>query len=399
MRSRFSPSGFTLVELLVSTAVLSLLLVLLVQSVGQTSDVLRYSTSKIEEFREARMGFESITRRLSQATLNTYWDYDNPQLPTRYERRSELRFTSGQADALLGTQNLSDGYKATRLTQCVFFHAPLGVSSAVATNSDPAFRGLENLLNVWGYYVEFGDDSTLRPSFITKTVAPLRWRFRLMEFGLPSENVETYNLTSGLVGALPKASTYSDTTWFTDPLSSTFKTTGRTAMVHAMTENVIALVIIPRLPKREEKDLAPANNPDYSPLAPLYSYDSSPAGASALQNDARYADARTNPINQLPPVVQVTMVAMDETSALRLNLNGTTANPDLSGQADLFGIKAKSQFQDTKKYTSDLLLDPTKTLDSDVSLEATLIKMKVNYRIFTSNVSIRSAKWSRDQVK
>jgi uncharacterized protein (TIGR02599 family) len=66
-----SAAGVTLVELAVSTAVLALLLLLLLSMVNQTDSVWRQTRGKIEQFREAREGFESMTRRLGQATLNT----------------------------------------------------------------------------------------------------------------------------------------------------------------------------------------------------------------------------------------------------------------------------------------------------------------------------------------
>ena len=34
---------------------------------------------------------------------------------------------------------------------------------------------------------------------------------------------------------------------------------------------------------------------------------------------------------------------------------------------------------------------------TDATLEATLQRQKLNYRVFSTNVSIRGAKWSREQ--
>ena len=90
----------------------------------------------------------------------------------------------------------------------------------------------------------------------------------------------------------------------------------------------------------------------------------------------------TNPTNQLPPVLQITMVAIDEASAIRLGFG--------AGSDDIFGAAAK--FTKSADYSKDLLQskDPA-------SLEATLISKRVNYRIFSTNVTIRGAKWSREQ--
>src|SRR5258708_20794096 len=72
--SRF-PTGFTLVELMVSTVMIGLIMLVLVGMTNQTSQTWRNATEKIEKFQSARDGFESMTRKLSQATLNTNWDY------------------------------------------------------------------------------------------------------------------------------------------------------------------------------------------------------------------------------------------------------------------------------------------------------------------------------------
>src|SRR5688572_26589605 len=68
-------AAFTLVELMVATAVIALLMVVLLQMTTQTTKTWRFTTEKVEKFQSARDGFESMTRRISQATLNTYWDY------------------------------------------------------------------------------------------------------------------------------------------------------------------------------------------------------------------------------------------------------------------------------------------------------------------------------------
>ncbi len=365
-------SAFTLIELLVSTAVLTLILLIMVAITSQASATWRYTTAKTEQFRESRAAFETLTSKISQATLNTYWDYgyDSSGLPLRYERRSELRFVTGPTAGLLGS-----GTTPTRPTHAVFFHAPLGM---VGANSSQ-YHGLEGLLNVWGYYVELNSDSASRPSFLNAATAsvPLRHRFRLMECMQPSEQLRTYGFTSGVNGNVPAATTYQGYEWFSDALRNT------PTLSRPVAENIIALIITPRLSKRDEQEVkGSAVDTDISPLAPRYAYDS----ALTMNSGQTRSDARTNPKNQLPPVLQITMVAIDETSAARLRLTATSG--------DVFKLNGK--FVDTAKYTSDLVVQPTGA--ADVSLENTMINRKVNYRIFTSNIPIRAAKWSRDQV-
>jgi uncharacterized protein (TIGR02599 family) len=92
-RAGNAEEGFTLVELLVSVGLITLIALLLASMTNATASTWRYTTGRIEQFRSAEMAFEAVTRRLSQATLNTYWDYDNPAAPRKYVRQSDLRFS------------------------------------------------------------------------------------------------------------------------------------------------------------------------------------------------------------------------------------------------------------------------------------------------------------------
>ena len=51
-------------------------------------------------------------------------------------------------------------------------------------------------------------------------------------------------------------------------------------------------------------------------------------------------------------------------------------------------FKISTLFSDTTKFAEDL-----------ATLEQTLATKRVKYRIFTTNVQIRAAKWSREQIK
>jgi uncharacterized protein (TIGR02599 family) len=343
-----------LVELLVAVAVLLIIMGILLSATTQTSKLWRSTTAKMEQFRAARDAFEEITRHLSQATLNTYWDYDNAAAPTRYVRQSELRFISGN----MGTLTTAPPAPKQWPTQGAFFQAPLGFSEQTST------LGLENLLNTWGYYIEFGDDSAQRPAIITPATAPLRNRYRLMEMMEPSESLTLYKYTSGIgffqsgkpnnplyVSSAPPSG-YTGKEWFTTPLNS--------GMSHVLAENIIALVILPKLSQAEDST--------GTALAPTYSYDST----------ATNANATINPKNQLPPVVEVAMVAIDEASAIRLaQVQGTTM-PDF-GQGGLFANAS--------------------TMETDLGkLQATLINQHVTFHVFTTNVAIKGAKWSRAET-
>lgn len=320
--------GFTLVELMVSVGLIALVALILVSMTNSTAATWRYTTGRIEQFRGANSAFESITRNLSQATLNTYWDYNDPNAPTKYLRQSDLRFITGKTDKLVPS-----GIR--RPTQSIFFQAPLGFVDDTANN----FTGLDNLINTWGYYVEFRDDATTRPAFISPTLVPARYRYRLMELMQPSNSLSVY--------ANPTTKN-----WFAPLLNAS------PSPAHVLAENVVALVVLPKLSLKEETATGKKLSKDYA-------YDSTVTGT----------DAEINPKNQLPPIVQVTLVAIDEGSATRIANDATRPAFD-SSLDSLFNVSAN--------FDADL-----------ATLQTTLTAQRVSFRVFTSSVSIRGAKWSR----
>ena len=124
-----------------------------------------------------------------------------------------------------------------------------------------------------------------------------------------------------------------------------------------------------------------------------------PAGAPAQLAPSYYYDSReyvTKPSdqlalltrNQLPPMVQVTMVVIDERSAERfqstLSTPGTIATAtDKLGTTSLFAKPSTSSAEDQSQYKADLQ-----------TLEKKLVELNLSYRIFSTDVSILPAKWS-----
>lgn len=354
--------GFTLVELLVSIAILAILLVVLASLTDATRKTWSSTSGRIEEFRDAREAFESITRRLSQATLNTYWDYDNPSAPTQYIRQSELRFLSGNAAAITGTSNAP--------THAVFFQAPLGF----VTNT--AYSNLHSLLNTWGYCIQFGNDIQLRPGFINSMANPpaSKYRFRLMELMEPSDSLTLYNaeVKAGGNGA------YTSTSWFTTPFLSFSPYTVSTRPVQPLAENIVALIVLPELsPDDQAKGNAAGVPYTNASLAPTYLYDST--GTNMNWN----GDPNLDPKNQIPPVVQVTMVAVGESTYNRYQASLQNSTPTLASSLP---------------YPSTLFVSATNYGADLQTLQAALLARKIDYRVFSSNVSIKAAKWSRSQA-
>lgn len=313
------PRGFTLVEILVAAAVLILLLAALSGMVGQTSQVTRRASEKISAFQGARFACEMMTRILSQASLNTYWGYDNPNNPKRYRRESELHFLVGKAGAasLPGTAGTGDA---------LFFQAPAGVSTNTTSHG-----GLEGLLNACGYYVEYGSEPIPEP--FQDRVTP-KYRYRLMQAIQPTESLSVYDKTgSGWVGNL-------------------------THSAQPLADNVVLLIVWPRKPLTEDAagDALTLN----------YAYDSRLNASGAPQPATA---------NQLPPLVQLTFVAIDEHTAARLCTGGTPPAQIAGASQGLFNASNQTAFE------SDLQ-----------TFESRLAVAGIEFQVFNAFVPIREFK-------
>ena len=457
--------GFTLVELMVSTALIALLMLLLLGTVDQTQNIWKRTTAKVTQFQASRAAFEAMNRRLSQATLNTYYrpvdtTSGNSKAEYLFRRQSELHFISGHlADATTSSGRIPGIFTAnpsiaglTRPTERaypthgVFFYAPLGITEepgSITSGFEKVrrFRGLDAMLTACGYFIEYGDDPW-RPKVLplateTEPGVPPRIRFRLMELSVPAEELMIFNRSDKVggndndltlsnpnakppttkwiyssspqvlnratghyigrtttLGNPPNEKIGSNSTWIrpfwmentsvggknygalfrnsgeTATSGTSANTTNRFAYGRVMADNIIALVVLPKL---SEKDRS--NPEEIGSLAPEYQYDSwrilqQDAGAAGAGNAARD--------NKLPPIVQIVMVAIDEASALKLPRNTV---PDWT-------IRDRQLF--TKiRVQDDLLKDMAE-------LETRLQKDKISYRVFSTDVVLRSSKWSKD---
>ncbi len=312
------PDGFTLLEVLVAVAIFAIILGVVLSVFDKTSSTLQRSSEKIEAFQDSRNAFELITRNLSQATLNAYLDYDDPANPAGYFRQSDLRFVCGPAGVspLPGTPGTG---------QSAFFQASMNYTRVPAT-----FGGLEGALNACGYFVLFGSDSAEKPGFVT---SPERHRYRLMQ----------------LITATEQNSIFAGgDTWFSDHVSE----------ARSIADNIIALIVRPQDPA--------ATPPD---LSTNYTYDTAlsfPAGAQPVTS------------NQLPPVVAVTVIAIDERSAKRLE---DGANPPAVIQNALAG-----KFLVPADYENDL---------RKVEEALTQATPSIACRIFQMAVPIRESRWTK----
>jgi len=342
--------AFTLVELLVSMAIFVVLVLLVFSITDQVGRAWRGTTGAIEQWQSARAGFEAMTRRISQATLNTTWAYfTGPNGsgaltlsdPRSYGRYSELHFISDRGANLLGAVRPA-------AADAVFFQAPLGHTSASA-------YALPHLLNTCGFYIAFNSDADFRPDLgIFSRVTPRR-RFRLMELVVPSEKMTVYASSD------PSAPDYGENyDWFTEPIGDGY--------ARPLADNVVALFILPRYSRFDTSSGAL--------LAPGYRYNSR---ASHPFTDPE-TGTQGNTLHQLPPLLEITMVALDEGSAVRLDerLNGSESAMEAA-------IFKEAPFAEAAEFAKDLR-----------QLESNLRAERLTYRVFTAVIGIRGAKWSGD---
>ena len=327
---RVFADGFTILELLVAMAILSIMVVLMLGVLQSTSDAWRRNTERSKAFASSRAAFESMTRSISAATLNTYQDYYNSARQTRpsgsltfvpavYGRRSDLHFITGT--------NLDIGQKGG----AIFMTVPFDYES---NNTNDYSSGQ---LNGIGYFVRFTTNSLL-PAGVSNNPH----RYRLMQFLQPTEQLMVMNTNS----------TYYPNGWFANDVNANTN-------IFPIADNVVAFTVLPQLSDRESANAGI--------LAPGFSYDTRMAWSSGAQPTNHH---------QLPPVVQVIMVVLDESSARRIENGATEPTAAL-------GFNPASVFTGPANLETDL-----KTISDALSAK------RLNYRIFRSEIPIRSAKWT-----
>jgi len=453
---RNSQSAFTLIELVVSCALIVAILGLLLTSVDQTRRVVSSTTARITQFQAARAGFDAMTRNLSQATLNTYWDLDfdpNNGNPVGYRRQSDLHFVSRKS----AQQNAEDQFFASSSstaqekqdaadetiypTHSIFFQAPIGFTAT----SDPTvvpldssvrqYRSLSNMLSVLGYYVKWGEDLSL-PKFILTNAAspdtalvPRRFRYRLWEVTQPGEAMMVYsnknytNIGFDDVGNV-KSGTITPESKFLLATDWVRFATGKLPMLdanyakilniptkqsndHILADNIIALIILPKLSERDRSTPDALND-----LTDNFEYDSRPKSAfegqaiklplkSPLKNlAAQLTQKQLKQLHQLPPILQVTMVAIDEASAVKLH-DYSKANAykpptwfkDLSDAKQLTTVTNVADFQ--KQLGDPAAPAPESLIGRLSNVDGKQQTPKMNYRVFTTDVILRNSKWQQ----
>lgn len=353
-------SGFSLLEMLVAMAILSLITVLLVSALSATQDTWARTQDRIGQFRQARVAFETAGQRIAEATVNPYWGYDDPEFPKTYERQSELHFVCGPSGVLLGNERIFAGH-------AIFFQAPFGFGGTLAGDlgGGSLYDGIDNGVNAWGYWVEFNSDAeeeyAMRPEFLNQGASEraARQRFRLMEYRLPTETIRLFEQDGGGIPLLKQVADREELyQWFSEEEN-------RVKNSNPVAENILVFGVRSRVPGLE---------PAETSIAPNYHYDSrrfqwSPDSTTLTQQSR----------HQVPPVVDLFLVALEEPSFARYF--------DRGGEEAVAQIAefVNSRFQDADQLESDL-----------AEVEEYLIDLGIQSRVFETSIAIRAGKWQSE---
>ena len=324
--------GFTLIEVMVSMVILSMILMVVTSVIGAAQRTWKSATSRLTQFREARVAFDTVTRNLQQAMIKSYVDYpqrESPfQAPEGIVPRAELGIRFDQASSIV-----SGGGSSTDLPgHAVIFQAPLGQT----LDAQSIYRPLKNLLCTRGYFVQYGTDASFLPSELyAQNRLRERYRYRLVEYQPPTEFNAVY--ANGAKGD-----------WTTISMG-----TG-SQYLRIVASNIVAMVLAPSFSQAEVGNGNATLGRRVQDA--MYDYNSYTAGSFGGRS-TRY---------RMPASVQVVMVAMDEESAARLSPG--TAAPDVLGRAGANFTSADSLERDIK------------------AVRDYLNGQKMNYRIFSSNV-------------
>jgi len=336
--SRLHKSSFTLLEVLVTLAILLIILITVMQFMTNIDQA--WKSAAADPFAEAQNAFETVVHNLASATLAPYEDYADSTgafrtnaafVPDHLARRSDLDFVCGLSS---GTNGLLAASDLTTTGSGVFFLAPNGYTQTYA------HTGMEHLLNAMGYFVEFGGDEAA-PGFIVSQTP--YWRWRLKQVMQPAESLQIFALTPA--------------TWTSSAWIQQLVPTGATTSVLA--ENIVTLIV---LPERAANDTGAA-------LAPAFGYDSRDT-SNALT------------LHELPPRLRILLVAMDATSAQKLATQNGSKPPQLI-PAGLFQEAAQTNAAQQMAQ-----------LDTDLAaLDSSLTTQKIDHRTFQREILLPSSDW------
>jgi len=356
-RSTIPCGGFTLLELLVSTAVVGMVLIVIGGTITMMQNTWVKVRDKADLYRSARTAMETMSRRLAQATLAAHYEAGTLNADEgQIIRRSDLHFVSGPGRVVLPTDGDLIGH-------AVFFHAPIGYDTFSSQTLNPQRHDqLTHLLNACGYFITYGSDDRGTPSFIQQqSGVPPRRRFRLMELRQPTDQFDVF--TPGQQQdehpSINEAQSEADARrWITEAMNKA----DRMVNASVLAENVLGFVIRPLSGGTLSPDTFDASKYD---LAPDLVYDSRSHQWQAGSTLAR----RTR--HRLPPALELTLIVVADSAWERL---GTGRGEALANQL-MSAINGR--FQSAASLVADL-----------ASLDNELSNLGLDHRIMTTKIAI-----------
>ena len=157
MKGLRTTRGMTLLEMLVAMAIFGVVMLVIGHAIAMMQNTWTKVRGKADGFRNTRLALDLVAGRLTQATLNQRWKFDDTGTSPQYVTDSDLHFVSGPASVLLSDIPGTVGH-------AVFFHAPFGENDPARDSKD--MPRLNSTLNAWGYFVEYGPDKDEKPEFM-----------------------------------------------------------------------------------------------------------------------------------------------------------------------------------------------------------------------------------------
>jgi uncharacterized protein (TIGR02599 family) len=314
------------------------------------ASAIKTSTSKVDAFQSARTSMESVSRTLGIATLNTYWDYyilsegsytnrgNSTTAPSAYGRQSDLQFLA---------TNLGGGLNGMdTVTHGLFFQAPIGYSTNTNAIQPPG------CLNACGFFVAYGGDPGLATMLANNSKLSSitnKPRFRLYQWLRSADGLSV----------VPNTGVLDTGTWMGSAVFTTNVSSLAENNVSSLAENIVAFVV--RVPDTS------------ATIATNY-------GWNSRTNWSSGSPSQPTTMHQLPPLVEITMVAVEESAVNRL-AGSASSSSDAASKLGITGIG--SLFSDSSQYDADL----QQVTDG-------LSSKSVPYRVFTATVPLRESRWS-----
>lgn len=379
-RSRaFGRPGFTLMEMILAMTVVVFALMVVLQAMARVQDTWKMTHSKVRQAQDARAGMETMSRTIVRATLDGSWIPDEGDDPEYFLRQSDLHFVSGPVGTLIQESGTMCGH-------CLFFQAPFGSSGPAdrdssSTSEKVEYDTLPDLLNAWGYFVEFAEDPIVLPSFLSGErrnmgLAPKRFRFRLMEYRQPAHELALFQMDSS---DPPKSKLSLINTpsalygWFNETISQSDVTKRRCVVI---AENVFGLIIEPL------EDYAAVDTSSNSTASTLniadptldFVYDS-----RRFQWDPAATHASSSR-NRLPAMLKITMIVLDEKDWDKLS-----------------DEQALSMGNELRSLMSSRFVRPA-TLSTDLgSITGELNRRHMRHREITTILRMPGSRWTTDR--